>query len=78
LDPTEVNSLVALVSLHAQQYATCSQAISSLELQENNSEYFAKLAIDIFSKNKPKNQAENMVACGNCLSSVTERFGLLK
>lgn len=69
-----VYSLLALVSLHAGYYATCSKAFIKLEsLEDENQEYYQNLALDIFTKHKPKDPEGELAVCSNCLSPVKER-----
>jgi WD repeat-containing protein 35 len=73
IDPNIIFSLLAIVSLHAGYYGTCSKAFIKLEMLENqNVAYYKQLAIDIFTKNKPRDPQDENVVCSNCISPMKE------
>jgi WD repeat-containing protein 35 len=75
LGPLLIYSLLALVSLHAGYYGTCSKAFIRLESIEGpESEYYKELAIEIFTRYSPKDPEDESAVCTNCLSSMKERY----
>jgi WD repeat-containing protein 35 len=73
ISPSTIYSLLALVSLHAGYFATCSKAFLRLEsLDDGNQEHYRDLALEIFTNNKPKDPEGEFAVCTNCMSSVQE------
>ncbi|KAJ3365210.1 WD repeat-containing protein 35 [Kappamyces sp. JEL0680] len=71
---TTIYSLLALVSLHAGYYGTCSNAFLKLEsIGDKHHEYYRDLAFEIFTKHKPKDPEGELLVCSNCLCSMKEK-----
>jgi hypothetical protein len=43
-------------------------------MEDENKEYYSTLAIDIFTKHKPKDPEGDLMVCSNCLCSMKERY----
>jgi WD repeat-containing protein 35 len=75
LGASVIYSLLALVSVHAGYYGTCSKAFIRLEsLEDPQAEHYKQLAVDIFTRYKPQDPEDDTAVCSNCLSSMKERF----
>ena len=76
LGETVIYSLIALTSLHAGYYETCSKAMLKLEsLEDSNMEQYQTLALEIFTRNKPvdPDNMGDIIVCSNCLGQIKER-----
>ncbi|KAI8896383.1 WD repeat-containing protein 35-like protein [Globomyces pollinis-pini] len=73
IDPETIYSLLALVSLQARYYKTCSKALVKLEgIDGPNKEYYSELAFSIFTKYKPHDPEGETIMCSNCLNPMKE------
>jgi len=71
----EVQSLTALAAAASHHYATCSRAmgrLESCETSETKKKQYITLALDLFSRNPPKDPKSGTAQCGTCLSIVTK------
>lgn len=70
IDPIEIYSLLALSSCGARQFAVCSRAFIKLETLDSftieEKQAYKRLALDIFTRNPPKDTSENTMECTNC------------
>lgn len=69
LSVTDVYGLIALTSLYSQDFVTCSNALSKLECQEENSSLQSQaeqLAVEIFTKHPPKKSNFSKKPQGRC------------
>jgi WD repeat-containing protein 35 len=74
LEPVVIYSLLALVSIHAGYYGTCSKAFIRLESMEKPlSEQYKQLAVEIFTKYKPSDPQDASAVCTSCLSPMRDR-----
>jgi WD repeat-containing protein 35 len=75
LGETTVYSLIALISLHAEYYETCSKAFLKLEsLEDANMKQYQNLAFEIFTRNKPVDpDLDDIIVCSNCLGQIKEK-----
>ncbi|KAJ3324647.1 WD repeat-containing protein 35 [Boothiomyces sp. JEL0866] len=74
LDPVTIYSLLALLSLHAGFYGTCSKAMIKLEgIEGPHQQYYQDLALQIFTKYKPYDPEVELVVCSNCLGTMKEK-----
>lgn len=64
-----VYHLLALISVHAGYFGTCSKALNKLELTGD----YEELALSIFTKHKPVDPEDENAVCSNCLSTMRER-----
>lgn len=76
MSASTIYSLVALISLHAGYYETCSKALLKLEsLEDENVEYYQNLALDIFTRYKPQDPyTGDILVCSNCMSTLKEKY----
>ena len=76
LGESVIYSLIALVSLHAGYYETCSKAFLKLEcLEDENLQQYQDLALQIFTNNKPVDpDVGDIIVCSNCLGQIKERY----
>ncbi|KAL8581320.1 WD repeat-containing protein 35 [Nucella lapillus] len=76
IDPVDSYSLLALASCANRAFGTCSKAFIKLEsLESLNSEQqqqYEELALDVFTKNSPKDARTNKVECSSCGSSIPD------
>uniref|UniRef100_A0A7E4V0B2 WD_REPEATS_REGION domain-containing protein n=1 Tax=Panagrellus redivivus TaxID=6233 RepID=A0A7E4V0B2_PANRE len=76
IDPCEVNCMLALVSIHAGQYATCSKAFMTLEkmptLSDDERDRYKQLAIKIFLENPPIDTREAKMECTTCEAVISD------
>ncbi|KAJ3259989.1 WD repeat-containing protein 35 [Boothiomyces macroporosus] len=74
IDPVTIYSLLALLSLHAGFYGTCSKAMIKLEgIEGPHQQYYQDLALQIFTKYKPYDPEVELVVCSNCLGTMKEK-----
>lgn len=69
----EVHCLLALAAAASQHYATCSRSLGRLEslpLTGDRREQYETLALDLFSRNAPRDPKPTMTQCGSCLTSL--------
>ncbi|KAI8908538.1 hypothetical protein EDD86DRAFT_191622, partial [Gorgonomyces haynaldii] len=70
---TVAYSLIALTSLHAGHFQTCSKALIVLEtLGSKDVQYYKKLGLSIFKENRPINPKQRHTNCSNCLARIGE------
>uniref|UniRef100_A0A914X385 WD repeat-containing protein 35 n=1 Tax=Plectus sambesii TaxID=2011161 RepID=A0A914X385_9BILA len=76
LDPLEIFSLLALASCAARQFSVCSRAFIKLESVEGMAQAerdaFQKLALDIFTKNSPKDNRTGKAECTGCETLIPD------
>ncbi|XP_046859399.1 WD repeat-containing protein 35-like isoform X2 [Xenia sp. Carnegie-2017] len=76
LDPIIIYSLLALVSSNNRCFGICSKAFIKLESIENlpkeQKDAFEKLALDIFTRNPPKDNRINTVECPSCETPIPD------
>lgn len=61
---------IASIAIQTRAFELCSKALIKLEAQDP--ETFENLAIEIFTKYKPKNTKGNKIECPNCDCSMPE------
>ncbi|XP_050549638.1 WD repeat-containing protein 35 isoform X2 [Spodoptera frugiperda] len=67
---TQVWCTIASIAIQTRAFELCSKALIKLEAQDP--ETFENLAIEIFTKYKPKNTKGNKIECPNCDCSMPE------
>lgn len=76
IDPVDSYSLLALAACSNRAFGTCSKAFIRLESLESLSaeqqHLYEELALDIFTKNSPKDARSNKVECTSCGSSIPD------
>lgn len=75
LDPEEIYCLIALSAAASHYYATCSQALCQLQalpkISDDKREAYEALALDLFSRNSPRDPKVTRVQCPNCTSQIS-------
>ncbi|EEB10935.1 WD-repeat protein, putative [Pediculus humanus corporis] len=78
LDPEEIYCLQAITSAGTHYFAICSKSLSRLEalpdLPEDKKTEYEALALDLFSRNCPRDPKENLVECSICLTLISSLF----
>ncbi|XP_043251348.1 WD repeat-containing protein 35 [Colletes gigas] len=76
LEPEDIYCLLALSSAVNHAFAVCSKAFIKLEslesISESTREEYEDLAVDIFTKNSPKDVRNSKTECANCESLVPD------
>ncbi|KAI9193226.1 uncharacterized protein BJ171DRAFT_588781 [Polychytrium aggregatum] len=76
LDPEVIYCLLALVSIQAKQFGTCSRALVKLEalstLSEDTQASYERLALSIFTQYPPVDPKGTLVSCTNCAGSIRD------
>ncbi|XP_076457078.1 WD repeat-containing protein 35-like isoform X2 [Babylonia areolata] len=76
IDPVDSYSLLALAACANRAFGTCSKAFIKLEslemLSTEQQQQFEELALDVFTKNSPKDARTNKVECSSCGSSIPD------
>ncbi|KAK6623541.1 hypothetical protein RUM43_009393 [Polyplax serrata] len=75
LDPEEIYCVLALSSAASHHFETCSKALSRLQalpdISEEKREEYEALALDLFSRNTPKDPKINRIECPTCLTLIS-------
>ncbi|KAK7092123.1 WD repeat-containing protein 35-like isoform X2 [Littorina saxatilis] len=76
IDPADSFSLLALAACANRAFGTCSKAFIKLEsletLSAEQQQQYEELALDIFTKNSPKDARASKVECTSCGSSIPD------
>nr|KAG5696704.1 hypothetical protein BaRGS_012073 [Batillaria attramentaria] len=76
IDPAHSFSLLALAACANRAFGTCSKAFIKLEsletLMPEQRQQYEELALEIFTKNSPKDARSNKVECTSCGSSIPD------
>eukprot|EP01137_Pigoraptor_chileana_P013479 Opistho-2@67034 len=76
LDPTDIYSLIGLAAYANKSFAVCSRAFIKLEsmekLGEEDRQQYEQLALDIFTKNPPKDSRGGKIECTNCDTMIPD------
>ena len=76
LDPVVIYSLLALVASNNRCFGTCSKAFIKLEslesLPKEKRDAYEELALEIFTKNSPKDARANTVECTSCEAPIPD------
>lgn len=75
LEPEEIYCILAISSAASHHFATCSKAMSRLQalpdLPKERKEEYEALALDLFSRNCPRDPKGNRVECPTCMTLIS-------